>query len=370
MKVFLYRIYQKVVFEKPHFCLLLLLLFGVFIQTGLKDFKLDASIDALILDSDPDLSLFRDLIAEYETKEFVFIAIEHDENFLSLNSRNLTKNLVTDIRQINGVSDVTSIMDVPLVFNDPDTTLAGLASSFKTLRMENIDIERARDELTSSPFYKNLVVNPEGTVSSIAVYLTPHVEFFETRNKRNKLLNLKQAKKLNSNQAAEFASVNIKYDLAKTEAIHQTRKTLSDLRDTIDKYQSQTSSKLYIGGLPLIVDDVTEYIRGDLINFGAGVLFFLVLMLSLIFREPRWVILPLASCIYAGVTMLGFLGLIGWKVTVISSNFIDPSDGSYILLIKFIIVDLPEPTLPTKATDCPISILNVILFNAFTPLSG
>ena len=81
MKVFLYRIYQKVVFEKPHFCLLLLLLFGVFIQTGLKDFKLDASIDALILDSDPDLSLFRDLIAEYETKEFVFIAIEHDENF-------------------------------------------------------------------------------------------------------------------------------------------------------------------------------------------------------------------------------------------------------------------------------------------------
>ena len=88
-------------------------------------------------------------------------------------------------------------------------------------------------------------------------------------------MNLKQAKKLNSNQAAEFASVNTKYDLAKAEAIHQTRKTLSDLRDTIDKYQSQTSSKLYIGGLPLIVDDVTEYIRGDLINFGAGVLFFL-----------------------------------------------------------------------------------------------
>ena len=102
-----------------------------FIQTGLKDFRLDASIDALILDSDPDLSLFRDLIAEYETKEFVFIAIEHDENFLSLNSRNLTKNLVTDIRQINGVSDVASIMDVPLVFNDPDD----LADSRQALKL-------------------------------------------------------------------------------------------------------------------------------------------------------------------------------------------------------------------------------------------
>lgn len=322
MRAFLYQTYQRAVFEKPYFCLFLLLLFGIYIQTGLKDFKLDASIDALILDSDPDLSLFRDLIAEYETKEFVFIAIEHDEDFLSLNSRNITNDLVTEIRQINGVSDVTSILDVPLVFNDPDTTLAGLASNFKTLRMENINIERARDELTRSPFYKNLVVNPQGTVSSIAVYLTPHTEFFEARNKRNKLLNLEQIEKLDSNQAAKLESVNIKYDLAKAEAIDQTRETLSDVRDVIDKYQSQTSSKLYIGGLPLIVDDVTEYIRGDLINFGAGVLFFLILMLSLIFREPRWVILPLASCLYAGVTMLGFLGLIGWKVTVISSNFI------------------------------------------------
>ena len=56
---------------------------------GLQNFKLDASIDALILESDPDLSLFRDLISEYETKEFIFIAIEHNEDFLSLNSRNL-----------------------------------------------------------------------------------------------------------------------------------------------------------------------------------------------------------------------------------------------------------------------------------------
>ena len=102
---------------------------------------------------------------------------------LSLNNRNLTSDLVEDIRKINGVSDVVSIMDVPLVFNEPNTTLAGLASNFKTLRMENINIERARDELTTSPFYKDLVVNGKGTVSSIAVYLTPHLRFFEMRNK-------------------------------------------------------------------------------------------------------------------------------------------------------------------------------------------
>ena len=322
MKNFFYNTYHKFVLERPYICLLFLLIIGTFTQSGLKHFKLDASIDALILESDPDLSLFRDLISEYETKEFVFIAIKHDEDFLSLNSRNLTAAMVDDIRTIDGVSDVVSIMDVPLVTNNPETTLAGLAANFKTLRMSNVDLERARAELTSSPFYKDLVVNSEGTVSSVAVYLTPHEKFFISRNERNNFLNLKQNNKLTSEQKNRFEEVNATYEKAKNEAIKKTRGTLAGIRDVLDKHQSKTSSKLYIGGLPLIVEDVTTYIKGDLINFGGGVFFFLIFMLSLIFREPKWVILPLTSCIYAGVTMLGFLGLIGWKVTVISSNFI------------------------------------------------
>gem|GEM_PF-4178963 len=43
--------------------------------------------------------------------------------------------------------------------------------------------------------------------------------------------------------------------------------------------------------------------------------------LTLIFRQMRWVMLPVASCLFAGLSVTGLLGLIGWKVTVISSNF-------------------------------------------------
>tara|TARA_B100001179_G_scaffold92232_1_gene65340 strand:- start:39 stop:1685 length:1647 start_codon:yes stop_codon:yes gene_type:complete len=45
-------------------------------------------------------------------------------------------------------------------------------------------------------------------------------------------------------------------------------------------------------------------------------------MLTIIFRKLRWVLLPLVSCFYAGLLMVGLLGLVGWNVTVISSNFI------------------------------------------------
>ena len=72
----------------------------------------------------------------------------------------------------------------------------------------------------------------------------------------------------------------------------------------------------------MIADDMITFVRNDLVVFGIGVAVFLVIVLSLIFREARWVVLPLAGCFYAGLLMIGMLGLVGWKVTVISSNFL------------------------------------------------
>ena len=92
---------------------------------------------------------------------------------------------------------------------------------------------------------------------------------------------------------------------------------LVSIRQIISKYQGEAGTRLYLGGLPMIVDDVAAYIRGDLVNFGAGVFVFLIIMLTIIFREVRWVVLPFASCIYAGTIMVGLLGIVGWKVTVI-----------------------------------------------------
>lgn len=53
------------------------------------------------------------------------------------------------------------------------------------------------------------------------------------------------------------------------------------------------AARLYLGGVPMIVADSIGYIRHDLIVFGAGVTLFLVIILSIAFRKPRWVVLPL-----------------------------------------------------------------------------
>jgi hypothetical protein len=79
---------------------------------------------------------------------------------------------------------------------------------------------------------------------------------------------------------------------------------------------------VHLGGVPMVADDMITFIKNDLVVFGFGVFIFIVATLTIIFREIRWVILPLLSCFFAVLIMVGMLGLLNWKVTVISSNFI------------------------------------------------
>jgi len=91
-------------------------------------------------------------------------------------------------------------------------------------------------------------------------------------------------------------------------------------RDVINKYGQ--NAKIYLGGIPMIADDMMSYIKNDIAVFGVGVFIFIILTLWFIFRKLKWVIMPLLGCATSVIIMIGLLGLIGWKVTVISSNFI------------------------------------------------
>ena len=86
--------------------------------------------------------------------------------------------------------------------------------------------------------------------------------------------------------------------------------------------QHRDSATLYLGGVPMIVTDSIDFIRGDLKVFGAGVIAFIIIILSLSFRSPRWVVLPLIACLSSALSMMGYLGWMQWPVTVVSSNFV------------------------------------------------
>ena len=72
----------------------------------------------------------------------------------------------------------------------------------------------------------------------------------------------------------------------------------------------------------MIADDMMSFIKNDIVVFGIGVFIFIICTLWFVFRKLIWIVVPISSCFFSVIIMIGLLGLLSWKVTVISSNFI------------------------------------------------
>ena len=284
-----------------------------------KDFKLDASADSLLLDDDKDLKLFRETSERYDTKEFLFVTFTPNDDLFSVSSLAHIKQLRDEIRKLEMVESVVSMLDVPLV-RQVEGSLSQVADNVRTLESNDVDIDKARQELLNSPIYKELIVSEDGTTTALQVNLKVQDEFRDLQRKRNNLLYKAKVEGLNDEEQSQLDGVLAEYSVQKKKFDHLNHENIEAIRKIIDKYREYGS--LYLGGVPMIADDMITFIKSDLIVFGVGVFLFLVGMLTIIFRQLRWVMLPLLSCFYAGLLMIGLLGLVGWNVTVISSNFI------------------------------------------------
>ena len=100
----------------------------------------------------------------------------------------------------------------------------------------------------------------------------------------------------------------------------KNHQNILQIREVIKGYDK--IGKIYLGGIPMIADDMMSFIKSDIIVFGLGVFLFIIATLWFVFRKLIWIIVPISSCFFSVLIMMGLLGILGWKVTVISSNFI------------------------------------------------
>ena len=313
------KIYKNSIIEKPKFTLfilaILLLSFGYFT----KDFQLDASSDTLLLENDPDLKYLREVNTKFGSKDFLVLTYTPKDNLLdSASIQNLT-NLKNDLSSLSWVNNVITILDVPLLKNNDDP-LTERIKNFKTLSSEDADKKRGFDEIINSPIYKEFVISKDGKTSGILVYIKNDIKLSQLIATKNSYLNKKDKGELTSNDRNEYKKFLKKYDSYKKLYNKKNHQNINEIRSVIEKYKD--TAKIHLGGIPMIADDMMTYIKSDIIVFGAGVFLFIIFTLWFVFRSLLWVFIPLLSCLFSVSIMVGLLGLVGWKVTVISSNFI------------------------------------------------
>ncbi|MCH8263243.1 MAG: MMPL family transporter [Proteobacteria bacterium] len=316
---FIKNSYRSLVLNHPVFTLLLLLAVFAFFISHAKDFKLDASADALLLENDEDLKIFRDLNERYATKDFLFVTFTPNLDLFSDSSLHIIASLRDELKQLELTDSIVTLLDVPLV-KQIKGSLSEVTNNYRTLESDDVDKVKAKAELLSSPIYKELIISLDGNTTALQVNLKGNNTFRELLHKRNALLLRQEEGILTSDESKQLEEVSDAFALLKNEINQKDHQNILNIRAIMKKYDQ--FGALHLGGVTMITDDMVSFIKNDLLVFGIGVFVFLVVMLSIIFRKPRWVILPLLSCAFAGALMIGLLGLVGWNVTVISSNFI------------------------------------------------
>lgn len=311
--------YDNVVLGKPRLVLALLLFIFVFFSFFVKDFKLDASSDSLMLENDEDLRIFREVSERYETRDLLFVTFTPNDDLFSETALAQIKSLRDELRQLTRVESILSILDVPLV-KIVGGKLSDVAKNFRTLEDPTVDRDKAREELLESPVFKDTIISADAGTTMLALSLKTDEDYSRLLKKKNNLLIIKDKTGLTTEESDELAQTLTEYNQVKVRLDAENHENIVRARSIMAKYAQY--GVLHLGGLVMISDDMISFIKNDLLVFGIGILVFLVIMLTTIFRQARFVILPLLSCTFAGLVMIGLLGMVGWKVTVISSNFI------------------------------------------------
>lgn len=311
--------YDTLVLNNPKIVLGVLLSILVFFGYHTKDFRLDASADTLLLEEDVDLNVFRNINERYPSSDLLIVTYTPNKDLFSDQALEPMKQLRAELKKVSSVNSLLTILDAPL-FDSSDQDIQEMLKDMPSLEKPEVDRERARDELVNSPIYRDLLVSADGRTTALILEMTPNIQYDRLLKSRSKLRAKKRGSGLSAEETQTLKRISAEYDQVHEAMNEQRHLDIAQIRGIIEPYRQY--GVLHLGGLPMITDDMVTFVRNDLTVFGGGVLAFLIIILTAIFRKLRWIVLPLFSCFYAGLIMIGVLGLFGWMVTVISSNFL------------------------------------------------
>ncbi|MCW9013793.1 MAG: MMPL family transporter [Gammaproteobacteria bacterium] len=315
----LFQLYERLLLKQPLFAILFSVAITVFFGYFASNFKLDASADSLVLENDQALKYYRSIKARYTSDDFLIITYSPEKDLFDEEILNDIRLLRNELIALPRIDSVTSILDVPLT-QSPAVSLAELSDSIRTLETPGMDRSLARKELLSSPLYHNLIISPDAKTTALQLNLKRDETYHQLLQQRNQLREQQLTQKLTNFESKQLDDLSEQFKQYSHDLMDQEKQLIAEVRKLMHKHRHL--AKLHLGGVPMIAADSLEYIQHDLQTFGIGVVFFIVFILALAFRKPRWVILPMITCFSAGLIMTGLLGFLDWRVTVVSSNFL------------------------------------------------
>ena len=314
------KILSESITSNPKLWLVIFSFALIFSLFNLNKFKLDASSDSLVLENDDDLKYYRQVNSDYSSSDFLIVILDPEEDLFSEKTISQVRKMVTLFEQIDGVDSVLSYLDAPLLFS-PKMSMSELANNLRTIEDESTDKDLARIEFKDSPLYTELLTDKDAVYTAMQLMLEGDIEYDLAINKRYEILERINSDKYQpSIDDVELENINTQIKKLNSKLSLKRDKLIKSVRNTMEVFKDNGS--IYLGGTAMIASDMISFIESDLKYFALGVLVMFIVTLGVIFKKIRWVAMPLISSGLIATFVIGFLGWMDWRVTVVSSNFI------------------------------------------------
>ena len=320
----------RMLVSAPKLSLALALILCAFLCAFVPKLAIDASTQTLLLENDKDLELWRDITKRYKIPNTLVIAYTPNSDLLSESSISTLAALSKDLAQIKGVKSVFSMLDAPLLLSS-GLKFSDLLGTIPTLKDSNASKEAIKAEFLSSPFYKNSLVSSDFKTTALLLTLEPNPGYNEfiasitaLENTLKTAENNATAKTLLKEQRAAFKAYRDELRIAEHEQITQIRQVIAKYNQNSQSRipHQASSSQLFLGGINMIADDMIAFVRSDLATYGLATLLLCSLCLFVYYLQLRYVFLAIFICLVCVGVASGLFGLLGFEITVISSNYI------------------------------------------------
>jgi len=312
--------FEDVILEHVRIVFVIILATIGFLGYPATKLEIDASTETLIMENDEDLRITREITNRYKSPDFLVVTYTpRDGDLLSDKTLDGIRRLKTDLLKLERIESVTSIIDVPLL-ESPPRPVKEMIKKIPTLESPGIDKELAKNEFINSPIYRDNLVSPDFKTTALVVNLHNDDLWQDFINRRNELRRKETDGTITSGEIIKLEKIIADFKIHRDKMRDIEHENIAQVRAILEKYRNEAD--VFLGGVTMIADDLVTFIKDDLKFFGLGVLFLLIVILWVIFRQLRWLTLPILTCFFSVVATCGILGMFGWEVTVISSNFI------------------------------------------------
>lgn len=371
------NLYQNFILKYSKVILSFMVIFTVLMAFSALKLEIDASAETLLLEGDKDLEFTREVSKRFEAPNILVVTYSIEDYLLSEQNIQNIQTLSEQIRDVEIVESINSIVNVPLL-QCPPRPIKELVKNVPTLESENIDKTLVEEEFLMSAIYKKNLVSEDFKTTALSVNLKRDEKYFELIDKRDSFVKLKKVRDLTALEKESFKEAETQLKIYRDIIREENHLSIEKIRDILKDFGEENPNvKLHLGGVDMIADDMVEFVKYDLKTFGLVIVGLLIFILYILLHEKRWVAIALFICTISLVITTGLLGFFGWEITVVSSNFISLQLIMNMSLVVHLIVKYKELHAKNKSDtqeklilDTVVSMAKPSFFVVITTIAG